>query len=104
MNPHYREIDYTFMHETEDEQALRLDNHEKALQNARRDLIQSKFAFIKERERLESLAARGIRHKNKLYKFNDRMESARNHLMELEDNPLTLMLKGRTHESVSAIS
>lgn len=104
MNPRYNEIDYTFMHETEDEQNLRLDNHHKALQNARRDLFQAKFAFIKERDRLESLVARGIRHKNKLYKFNDRMETARNHLMGIEDDPLTHMLKGRTNESVSTIS
>lgn len=98
MNPRYNEIDYAFMHETEDEQALRLDNHRKALINARQEHFNAKHAMIKEQRRVDSLELRGIRHKNKMHKFHERVRRAHVHLLELEESPLTHMMNGMQNE------
>lgn len=104
MNPRFNPADFAFLHEDADDQKYRLDQHSKALANARNDLFKAKHAMMKEGERIEKLYAKGIRHKNKMHKFSERVESCRAHLMELEDSPLTHLLRGMQNESIPTLS
>jgi predicted nucleic acid-binding Zn-ribbon protein len=94
VNPRFNQRDYEFLHESEEDQAARLEEHRVALQTARQDLFKAKHAMMNENERIEKLIAKGIRHKNKMHKFSERVERARAHLMEMEDSPLTHVLRG----------
>lgn len=98
LNPRMNQNDYEFTTLDEEGQKLKLDQHKTLLKEANAELFNAKHAMMREGERLKALAAKGIRHKNKMHKFYDRVESARNYLEQLEENPLTYLLKGMQDE------
>lgn len=102
MNPRFNERDYEFLPCSEEEQKAKLDALAKELQEARTEHFNAKHAMMKEGERLKSLMARGVRHKNKMHKFYERVERAAAHLEQLEESPLTNVLQGIQNESATA--
>lgn len=104
MFPRQQQRDYEFMMLDPESQEAKLKQHALDLELARRELFDSRLSAINERERIESMVRRGIRHKNKMYKFHERVELATNHLTELEENPLTDMLKEKSNEHAAAES
>lgn len=101
MNPHFTPIDYEFTMLDGEGQKAKLDQHAKELSTARVEMFNAKQAMMRENERLINLQKRGIRHKNKMHLFHERVEHSRALLLELEESPLTHVLQGMQNESVS---
>lgn len=93
MNNRMNPSDFAFLHLDPEDENARLHQHASALSNARVEQFNAKHAMMREHERLINLQKRGIRHKNKMHVFHERVEVARLHVLQLEENPLTHMLK-----------